>query len=259
MRRSSESTRAHSASNAARNASTLRAQAQVRAREARRRQRQARARSQRELTRCARVALQPLDLAAAAERQPQRSGAVPAPARRSATARSGSGRCARGSCRPASASFGTLQPSAANAWRKPSSLNCDSTDQVSGVATPGSASPTFTFDHTSVLGVAAQCASCAGRARAGRLPRCVIGRACSTYSVIGDRALDVARVAEVLLDAPARARPSCASMCSSSACFCDSASGTGSSSQHAAAGGGTTRVRLSPTTRSRTQPLALSM
>ena len=47
-----------------------------------------------------------------------------------------------------SASFGTVQPSEPKARRNPSSLKLERIDQVSGVATPGSASPTFTFDQT---------------------------------------------------------------------------------------------------------------
>ena len=100
------------------------------------------------------------------------------------------------------ASFGTLQPSAANASRNPRSLNCDSTDQVSGVATPGNASPTFKFDHTSVLAwppmrfLRLARAGADAPARRGDRPRLQ-----HVNRVRGDRELDVARVAEVLLDA----------------------------------------------------------
>src|SRR3954471_10758111 len=48
------------------------------------------------------------------------------------------------------ACFGTVQPSVPNALRKPDSLYAPATDHVNGVATPGSASPTFATLHTVV-------------------------------------------------------------------------------------------------------------
>jgi hypothetical protein len=76
--------------------------------------------------------------------------------------------------------LGTLQPSAANALRKPSSLNCDRIDQVSGIATPGSASPTFRFDHTTALASLTSRRLRRPRARWGRTGSAVTERACNT-------------------------------------------------------------------------------
>ncbi len=93
---------------------------------------------------------------------------------------------------------GPLQPRAPNARRKPMSLNPLRIDQVSGVATPGSASPTFTFDHTRPRAITSPARS----AGASRLPwhRRDGPRLQHVDGGADQRPLHVARVPEGLLD-----------------------------------------------------------
>jgi hypothetical protein len=146
---------------------------------------------------------------------------------------------------------GRVQPRAENALRKPLSLKAAAIDQVSGVATPGRASPTLTLLHTQRPGGSSSPLTSA----LGRSP--TMGRAWSTQRSSPAKAHSMSRGAPAAVSMASAVRSSvamCAAVRQGAAASWASRGRTASPP----AGSATTRARLSPTRCCNTVPEARS-